>query len=307
MINTEEKINKRVFAVAGPKGGVGKSTISANLALAFAEAGSKVTIADLDLGAANLHALLGIRDTGRTLDDFILKKVKNLSEVLIKTEVPNLSLICGGSQVPNIANMPYQQKVKLMNHLIKLESDILIIDLGAGSSYNVVDFSFIADTGLFVTTPEVTSLMNLYSFIKSSVFRRLTFHFKAEKAYDMLELLDKARDVEANPHLNSMEKILIEAEKVDPESVAGVKKLLSEFVPHIIVNRVQTKGDANVGNVLQGLLQNYLSIHSKTLANLPEDTAVKKSINKMRPVLLDNPSSEFSNAIRKLAEDLTIH
>ncbi|KPJ99417.1 MAG: hypothetical protein AMK71_09810 [Nitrospira bacterium SG8_35_4] len=298
--------HKKVFAVVGPKGGVGKSTISANLAIALATMGRKVTLADLDLGAANLHALFGIRDTGHTIDDFILKKVKNLSDIIVDTEVHNLKFICGGSQIPNIANMPYQQKVKLMYHLMKLESDILIVDLGAGSSYNVVDFSFMADIGLFVTTPEVTSLMNVYSFIKSAVYRRLTFHFKSENSYEVLELLEKAKDVDSNPHLNSMEKFFREAGAIDPDSVHAAKKILSEFIPHIAVNRVQTSSDANVGTVIQGLLQHYLSIESRILANLPEDIAVKKSINKMKPVFIDNPSSEFSVGIKELADKLML-
>ncbi len=294
----------KVVAVAGPKGGVGKSTISANLAISLASMGKKVILADLDLGAANLHALLGLRDSGQTLDDFILKKVKNLSDVVRSTEIQNLKFICGGSQIPNIANMPYQQKVKLINHLQKLESDILIIDLGAGSSYNVVDFSFIAHKGLFVTTPEVTSLMNLYSFIKSSVFRRLGFLFKSEKAGDVLQLLEEAKDVDANPHLNTMGKFFSAADKIDEDAVRSAKKVLSEFSPNIIVNRVQTAGDANVGAVLQGLTDKYLGVQSHLVANLPDDSSVKQSINKMKPVMVNAPASGFARSVNNLAANL---
>ncbi len=304
-ISTAVKHQKQIFAVVGPKGGVGKSTISANLAISLAKMGKSVVIADLDLGGANLHAILGIRNYNYTLDDFILKKVKSLTDIVIETDVDNLRFVCGGSGIPNVANMPYQQKKKLIRHLLKLDSDILIMDLGAGSSYNVVDFSFIADKGLFVTTPEVTSLINVYSFIKSSIFRRLSMHFKSEKSYEVLELLEKAKDPRENPHLNTMEKFFQEAGKIDPGSVLSAKEILFRFAPCIVINRVQTPNDTNVGKVIQNLMKKYVSIDSLVLTALPEDAAVKKSISRLKPVAIENPASEFSRALKQLAKELT--
>jgi len=295
------KDRRKVFSIVGPKGGVGKSTISANLAISLARMGKKVIIADLDLGGANLHAIFGIRNYSYSLDDFILKKVKNLADVVIDTDVNNLKFICGGSQIPDAANIPFQQKVKLISHLSKLETDILIMDLAAGSSYNVVDFLFAAHKVFIVTTPEVTSLMNLYSFIKSAVFRRLTFNFKAEKSFKLLDLLEKAKDPDANPHLNTIEKFFNEAEKIDSRSVGSAKKIIEEFSPYIVINRAQTPSDSNGGKVLQGLMRKYMSIESNVLSIIPEDKAVIISIKKMKPIIIENPQSDFSRAIMELS------
>src|SRR5208283_5286354 len=176
-------MSKKVIAIVGPKGGIGKSTISSNLAVALANMGKKVIAVDLDLGGANLHILLGIKKFAHSLDDFVLKKVVGLDEVLIGTGIYNLQLICGGANIPDIANMPFQQKMKLINHLLKLESDIVIMDLAAGSSFNVIDFLLIANQQLMITSPESPSLIKVYSFIKACVFRLLTFHFKSEEAH----------------------------------------------------------------------------------------------------------------------------
>lgn len=294
-------MSKNAIAIVGPKGGVGKSTISANLAIAIAEKGKKVTAVDLDLGGANLHILLGIRQYKHSLDDFILKKVKSLEEILIKTGTEGLQLICGGSNIPDIANMPFQQKMKLINHLLKLESDIVILDLAAGSSFNVVDFVTIANQRLLVTSPEMTSLLKAYTFIKTCVFRLLTFHFKQTNASEVLELLDLAKDPATNPHLKTMDNILKEAAKINPDSAAGALEVLAMFKPNILLNMIQSKEDAKVADVVQSMLKQYLGIFTGIVTALPADPMVKKAVLQSKPVILAFPESEFAIAVRKLA------
>ena len=182
---------KNITAIVGPKGGVGKSTISANLAIALSKLGKKVIAVDLDLGASNLHAIFGLRDSKYSLDDFVQNRVKKLTDVVLDTNIDNVGIICGGD-VPGIANMPYQKKLKLIRHLLALDYDLVILDLAPGASFNVADFSIIAQKTLLVTTAEVPSLMNVYSFIKATVFRRLNFFFKSKKCDELLELLEKA-------------------------------------------------------------------------------------------------------------------
>jgi flagellar biosynthesis protein FlhG len=294
-------LTKKVIAIVGPKGGVGKSNIAANLAISLARMGRKVTAVDLDLGGANLHIILGIRDFKVSLDDFVLKKVKNLKDVTIDTGIKNLDVICGGSKIPDIANMPFQQKIKLISHLLKLDSDVIILDLAAGSSFNVVDFLFIADKGLLITTPELTSLMKVYGFIKASVFRMLTFHFKTENTGELMELLEKAKDFDANPQLNTIDFLLAEADKINPELVKSAKEKLARFIPSIVINMVKSTREAQVGIVIQNLLKHYLSIECNIMAAIPEDAAVRRALNLLKPVVIAEPDSEFSKAIGRLA------
>lgn len=295
-------MSKQVIAIVGPKGGIGKSTISANLSIALAEMGKKVTAVDLDLGGANLHILMGVRNYEQTLDDFILKKVKSLEEILIKTGVRDLQLICGGSNIPDIANMPFQQKRKLINHLLKLEGDIVLLDLAAGSSFNVVDFLMIANQRLLVTSPEMTSLLKAYTFIKTCVFRMLTFHFKETDAHEILEILEKAHDPGANPHLKTMDNILQEAAKIDAAAAVSAREVLASFTPNIIINMVQSEGDLKVGAVIQSMLKQYLGIHTSLATSLPADPMVRKAARQNRPVIQVAPDADFSRAVRKLAE-----
>lgn len=294
---------KNITAIVGPKGGVGKSTISANLAIALSKLGKKVIAVDLDLGASNLHAIFGIRDSKYSLDDFVQNRVKKLTDVVLDTNIDNVGIICGGD-VPGIANMPYQKKLKLIRHLLALDYDLVILDLAPGASFNVADFSIIAQKTLLVTTAEVPSLMNVYSFIKATVFRRLNFFFKSKKCDELLELLEKAKNFDKYPHLKTMEGFFREAGQINSVVADSAKKILSKMEPFLVINRVRKKNDANAGMVIQNLLREYLGIKSAVIMTIREDDAVGDAIAKMKPIINEAPNSLFSQDIKKIASRL---
>lgn len=294
---------KNITAIVGPKGGVGKTTISANLAIALSQLGKKVIALDLDLGASNLHAVFGIRDSKYNLDDFVRNRVKSLSDIVQETNVANVRIICGGD-VPGIANMPYQQKLKLIRHITSLDSDLVILDLAPGASHNVADFSIIAQKSLLVTTPEVPSLMNVYSFIKTAVFRRLEFIFRHKKAAELLELLEQAKDPDRHPHLKTVEGLFQKALEINPPVAESARKNLSTYRPMVVVNRVRGKKDLNAGDVIRNLMKQYLSIESGTIMTIREDGSVGDAVARLKPVMITAPDSPFSVDLKKIAARL---
>ncbi len=297
-----ERANK-IVAIIGPKGGVGKTTISANLAIALSRLGKKVVAVDLDLGASNLHAIFGIRQSKSSLDDFVRNRVGNLSDIVLDTDIENVGMVCGGD-VPGIANMPYQQKMKLIRHLSKLDCDLVILDLAPGASYNVADFSFIAQKVLLVTTPEIPSLMNAYSFIKAAVFRRLLFFFKRKECPDLLDLLERAKDFANNPHLKTMEGFFREARAINPVVADSAKTIIEGLKPFLIVNRVRAKNDTKAGKVIQKMLREFLGIESAVIKTIREDSAVGAAIARMKPILIQAPDALFSQDIEEIALEL---
>ena len=126
-------------AVGGGKGGVGKSVVAANLACAMAELGFRTILVDADLGSANQHTLFGIDRPGVTLQALIDRKIETLEEAVTPTPYGRLFLVPGSGAVVGAANVAHGQKLKLIRHIARLDADAIIIDCGAGTSYNVVD------------------------------------------------------------------------------------------------------------------------------------------------------------------------
>ncbi len=291
---------KKITAILGPKGGVGKSTVSANLAIALSRMGQKVIAVDLDLGASNLHAMFGIKGAPKSLSDFIQKRVHNLADVVQNYPAGDVGIICGGDD-PGIANMPYQYKMKLIRHLAALNCDRVLLDLAPGTAHNVVDFSIIAHQNLLVTTAEVPSLLNVYSFIKSALFRRLSLFFKRNKCTDLLALLDRAAISDTHPHLRTMEGFFREARQINAAVADAARKMLTRLRPLVVVNRVRTQKDAQAGEVIKKLMKEYLSIETPVIMLLRDDHGVANAIAKLSPILIEAPHSPFSADIQRVA------
>ncbi len=154
----------RVIAVTSGKGGVGKSNISVNLAIAFAQTGKKVVLIDGDLGMANVNVLLGITPKANLLD--VLNKKKKMSDIILNTEL-GIQIIAGANGFSTIANLTDEQRNFFAEEFTTLSSfDVIIIDTGAGVSENVLRFIESADEAYVVTTPEPTAITDAYGLIK---------------------------------------------------------------------------------------------------------------------------------------------
>ena len=173
--------DKIIWPVAGGKGGTGKSSLTANIGLGLALLGYKVILVDGDLGGADLHLFFDQIAPSKSLSNFLAKEVSSLEEVLVPTPNENLKLVCGGNEMVGSANMPHFTKQRLMRHIAELDADYVLIDLGAGTSYNTLDLFCIADDGIIVCTPEPHARVDAYGFVKNTIYRRLKQHFSKNK------------------------------------------------------------------------------------------------------------------------------
>ena len=160
--NDEKKT--RIIAVSSGKGGVGKTNISVNLAIAYAQLGKKVIVLDADLGLANVNVALGIIPKYNLYH--VIRKQKTMRDILLNTSY-GIQIVAGASGFSKIANLTDDEREGFIKEMSELSSaDIIIIDTSAGVSNNVLSFIAAADDAIIVTTPEPTAITDAYGIIK---------------------------------------------------------------------------------------------------------------------------------------------
>jgi len=156
----------RVMTVTSGKGGVGKTNLSVNFALAMAARGKNVLLFDADMGLANVDVMLGMIPQYTLLN--VLNGQKSLSEIVLEGPGGIRLVASGSGGVQELADLNEGQRAKFLEALLELQnqSDVILIDTGAGLHRNVLAFVIAAEEVVIVTTPEPTALMDAYGMIK---------------------------------------------------------------------------------------------------------------------------------------------
>ena len=293
--DTEMESAPIIWAIGGGKGGVGKSVLSTMLAFWLARMGKRTVLIDVDLGGANLHTLMGIKNPPRTLNDFIARKFKSLEDICIDTEAKNLRLISGSSEVLSLANPHFSQKVKLINHFSRLDADYVVIDLGAGTSFNVLDFFLAAHKKIIVLTPEPTSIQNAYIFVRNAVYRRLSR--LCSKSPSLQPLVKIAMDPKNEFKIRTVKELLeFIQESGGKDAAEPLEKEIGEIRPVVITNMVKDSKEKNAGRIVQIVAEKYLMIQSTNLGSVYYDRQIFAMVSDMIPLIrLDQSSHAFAN------------
>jgi len=190
--NGKNKSASKVIAFSSGKGGVGKSTITINVALALQLLGKRSCIIDVDLGTANVDVLLQL-NTPYNLYDLISGE-KEIEDIIV-TGPQGLLLVPGGSGLDELANLKEWQFSRLISAFNKLEEEVdyLLLDTGAGVSRNVTNFLMAADEIVLIAVPEPHAIMDVYSLIK--VLTRYEINSRIKLIVNKVEEEEEAHNV----------------------------------------------------------------------------------------------------------------
>ena len=284
-----------IISIASGKGGVGKSMVVSNLGIQLARKGLRVTLVDMDIGGANLHILFGMFHPPSTLTDFFTDRSVNLEDLahLVSSPLP-LRLIPGTGETLITANLQHAKKKRLIRHLQKLDTDVILVDVGAGTSYHTLDFFLLADHFLAVATPDPTSVLDLYRFIKLASIRKVLNAFLAR---------DPIATALLNKDFHSVSEVLEAVGSANESGVELAKQALHGFHPALILNRMTPKSRINTLH-LRNLLKQYVGTDLSVLGNIPEDPHVQQSILKYLPVVELAPKAPAAMAFDQITENL---
>ena len=294
----------RIIPVGSGKGGVGKSLVSANLGVAFAQAGQKVVVADLDLGASNLHLVLGHHAPKKGIGTFLSHTKSDFEEVIAETDVPGLRFIPGDTEIPGLANLKASQLKALVKQLIALqdETDILILDLGAGTHQSILDFFLLSGQGIVVSSPAVTAVLNAYVFLKNAVYRLMFTSFgKNSRARTYLE---KLRIDSSGPEKLYIPKLLPEIRRIDKTSYNAFSSRLEKLRPRLIMNMVDDPKNAEVAAKIRRSCEEYLDLKIEHLGVMYRDALQDTALASRLPITLYKPQSILSQALYRIAEKI---
>ena len=290
-----------MIAVGGGKGGVGKTFVSANLAALLAQADARVVAVDTDLEGANLHTWLGVKNPSCTLADFVSGREVEVRRLLVDTPIANLELLPAVEGHLSHAQPNAERRLDLLRGLRKLERDFVLLDCGAGTHAANVDYFSAADEAILVLHPEPTSVENAYSFLRSTILRRMELEMlKPEVQACVREAMDQRNE----RGIRSPRDLRRAVEAMDPEEARHVSEVLREFRPRIVINDVMTAEDVKLGFSVRTVCKRFFGIDADYAGYVNNDERVRRALRSGAPLVVAEPEADASVYLARVARKL---
>jgi flagellar biosynthesis protein FlhG len=299
--NADTFFMNRIIPIASGKGGVGKSFLTVNLGVTLARMGKTVILVDLDLGGSNLHTFLGIKNSRAGIGTYLNKQADSLESLVIPTSVDRLYFLPGDGLYTSAVQQHYFQKMKIIKELPHLVADYILLDLGAGTNHNILDYFIPFPQGIIVTVPETTAILNAYSFLKSALARSVYRQFppRSEERVLIQEFFRQRLEGSGTSLFTLADKL----SEHNQDQGKAVRNLLETFYPGVIINMGRSVSDRDLGKNLRIICRKNLGISLQYLGYLEWMPGVSRSITGRSPYCLDH-QDQLSSALEGVCRRL---
>lgn len=292
---------KQIWAIGSGKGGVGKSLISSTLAINLSKLGFKVTAIDLDLGGANLHTALGIPIPEKTLGDFLHNHTENLSDCITPTPLAHLNLISGAQDPFFITQITHKKKLELLKAIKTLDTDYVILDLGAGTHISTIQFFLAADIKIVTLIPEPSSIEGAYRFIKTIYYQNLLL---SPELAPIHELLKMSMNPKNSAKLKTPTDLYQEISTHHPQALPLLIRRLHQLQLNLIVNQARTQQDTELGEAIKNVCKKYFGIPVECLGSLEHEASLWQAARRKKPAALEYPFSKLAMNFEQITQKL---
>ncbi len=285
---------RRVIAVGGGRGGVGKSLLAGNLAVYFAQLGKSVVLVDGDATGGNVHAHFGLSASSSAEPD----DAAGLVQSLVPTLIPGLSLLPAPHDAiePPLA-LRAGRKARWMAKLRALPAEFLVIDVGPGHGPFALDVMSAADVALCVTIPEPPAIETTYRYLRAS-FRRALRRSIARDRF-RLHLLDRAlRELGSLPSPLDLVRALAKLDRPLSE-IAWAEANRQRHA--LVVNQTRVRTDLDLGASMSALTWRHYGLALDELGHIEHDDTVWLTVRRNKPLLVDSPTCKAARNLERIA------
>lgn len=287
---------RRVIAVSGGKGGVGKTVLASNLSIYLASLGRTTVVVDADRSGAHLHTLLGVPPVLPSQVQY----QPDLPRLTVETtSVPGLYFVNGGVADGHAGQARARTRAELFDALPELDCDYLVLDLGSGIEPELLDAFSTADITLYVTVPEPAAVEGTYRFVRALFLRKLWQLAADDELRKQLMVL--ADEIGGLP----VPRELVEALESDESPLAArARSLLDAHSVHFVVNQTRVRADLELGESMKSAAWQRLGVNLDYLGYIDYDDTVWACVRDRQPLLVKSPGTKASKNIEKLARRL---
>jgi flagellar biosynthesis protein FlhG len=290
----------KFWAVAGGKGGVGKSIFCALLGIAIAGLDKRVVIVDADFGGPNQHDIFGIKVQPGSYWQYI-DEGKNLHALAQATGFKNLRIIPGSEEAYDPQRMHVMRKIKLVQALRNLDADYVIMDLGPRTGQKDLDFFLTADLQILLSTAEPTSMENLSRIIKALVLR------KTQTAFSSLSRKPMPMDLDYATGSSSFVEGMIEhMRSLNMPADEIFRRILGSFNIRLIFNMVESADYAKQAHLLNKYLGHELGLTFHMTGCIRQDPTVHEALQARDMNRMTSYSNRAFQDILELTQKLMV-